>query len=258
MNWKNIKSFLIILFSLINILLIINTINLSKAYILSDSDISSAVLLLEKNNICIDKKIIPSSAKKYDNIHLTDLTFSDVSMMDKFDIIQSNDGNISIKFKIDETKNKKNSEKLILNILKENNFNIKDIKLYKKTSDGLKFEMKSFYDGLEIYDNHFDITINNDLAEFFGKWYTYDTEIINFAKKNNIVYATSALAEFISIRPETDKKITITDISIGYKSEQDNGTNNIKTITAVPCYRLTTDEGLVYYYNIRSGKFMTD
>ncbi len=258
MNWKNIKSFLIILFALINILLIVNTINLSKAYILSDADISSTVLLLEKNNISIDKKIIPSSAKKYDNIHLTDLTFSDENMMDKFNIVQSNDGNISIKFKTDEIKNQKNTEKLILNILKENNFNVKDIKLYKKSSDVLKFEMTSFYDGLEIYDNHFDITVNNDSIEFFGKWYTYDTEIINFAQKNNIVYATSALAEFISIKPDTDKKITITDISIGYKSEQDDSTNNIKTITAVPCYRLTTDEELVYYYNIRSGKFMTD
>ena len=56
MNWKNIKSFLIILFALINILLIVNTINLSKAYILSESDISNTVLLLEKNNINIDKK----------------------------------------------------------------------------------------------------------------------------------------------------------------------------------------------------------
>ncbi len=258
MNWKNIKSFLIILFTLINILLIVNTVNLSKAYILSDADISNTVLLLEKNNINIDKKIIPSSAKKYDNIHLTDLAFSDENMMDKFNIIQSNDGNIIMKFKSDEISNQKNTEKFIYGILKDNNFNVKDIKLYKKTSDGLKYEMTSYYDGLEIYDNHLDITVNDASIEFYGKWYTYDTEIINFAQKNNIVYATSALAEFISVKPDTDKKITITDISIGYKSLQDDSTNNIKTIAAVPCYRLTTDKGLVYYYNIRNGKFMTD
>ena len=118
--------------------------------------------------------------------------------------------------------------------------------------------MTTYYDGLEIYDNHLDVTINNDYIEFYGNWYTYDTEIINFAQKNNVVYATSALAEFISIKPDSDKKITIADISIGYKSEQDDNTKNIKTIAAVPCYRLTTDEGLVYYYNIRNGKFLTD
>ena len=257
MNWKNIKSFLIILFALINILLIINTINLSKAYILSDADISNTVLLLEKNNINIDKKIIPTSAKTYDNIHLTDLSFSD-NKMHKYNIVQSDDGKINIKFKSNDIINNKNTEKIIYNVLKENNFDTKDIKLRQSQSDALKFEMTSYFDKLEIYDNHFDITINEDTIDFCGKWYTYDTEIINFSQKNNIVYATSALAEFISIKPDTNKKITITDISIGYKSEQDDSTNNIKTITAVPCYRLTTDDGMVYYYNIRNGKFMTD
>lgn len=68
MNWKNIKTFLIILFLGINIFLAVSTVRMHGADRLTEQNINDAVALLGQNNIYIDKSLIPTVPANLDKI----------------------------------------------------------------------------------------------------------------------------------------------------------------------------------------------
>lgn len=254
MNWKNIKTFLIILFLGINVFLGISTVKMHGGDRLTEQNINDAVALLEKNNIYIDKSIIPTAPSDFDDIELSNPLFSDKSI-DKSLITKSDNDGICMRIPaITADINEKNAESKIRTILKQNKFKIKSIILTKMPDSDNKicYNMTSEHNGIKIFDNNMTITVDDGALLLSGTWYEYRSEsIISSGKKT--VHATSALIEFISARANDGKAVTINDISLGYHAAGPDNRKNVKTISAFPCYRLTTDTGMVYYYNIRNG-----
>lgn len=253
MNWKNIKTFLIILFLGINIFLAVSTVRMHGADRLTEQNIDDAVTLLAQNNIRIDKSIIPTVPANLDSIELFNPLFADKGI-DKSLITDSNDSGFTMRIPTDTSGiNEKNAESKIRTVLKNNKFKVKSIILSKVDGgDKITYNMTSEHNGIKIFDNSMTLTVEDGALVLRGTWYEYRSEaIISGGKKS--VHATSALIEFISAKPNDGTAVTVTDISLGYHAVSPDNRKNVKTISASPCYRLTTDTGTVYYYNIRDG-----
>ncbi len=253
MNWKNIKTFLIILFLGINVFLAVSTVKMHGADRLTEQNIDDAAALLEQNGIYIDKAIIPTVPASLDSIELSNPLFTDKSI-DKSLITDSSDSGFTVRIPADTSGiNEKNAESKISTVLKNNKFKVKSIILSRADGgDKITYNMTSEHNGIKIFDNSMTLTVDDGALILRGTWYEYRSESIVSGDKKS-VHATSALIEFISAKPADGKAVTITDISLGYHAASPDNRKNVKTISASPCYRLTTDTGMVYYYNIRDG-----
>ncbi len=248
MNWKNIKTFLILLFLCVNIFLITIFVNTHNARKLTDKNISETLILLENNNIKIDGQIIPRDAFFNNPVHLTDIYFSDI--LSSKNIIRDNN-QVIITLNIDEHKSTK-SETLIIQTLKKYGFDISNINI--KYFDG-SYTITSKFDEIPIFNNYMTATIQNQSLVLCGNWYTAKESYM--WQQASPSYATSALINFISCPyRNTQKTSVVTNIEYGYYAQSDNTTQNIKTILSSPCYRLTTDDGMMYYYSVIEGKFV--
>ena len=80
MNWNKLKTFLIVLFSALNIILIITM--LTKDYketVVPESTIQDTVDVLGKRGISIDRKIIPDRAKNMEGFMMQTIDFAHIS-----------------------------------------------------------------------------------------------------------------------------------------------------------------------------------
>lgn len=248
MNWNNIKTFLIFLFLAVNIFLIVISVNMHNASKLTDKNINETLILLEKNNIKIDEQIIPRNAYSNNSIHLTDIYFSDIISSQN---ISRDNNQVVIILNCDWPKSDI-SEKLILQTLKKYGFDISNIQI--TLFDG-KYIISSKFNDIPIFNNNLMVTHHDDKLVLRGNWYIAKDSYM--WQQSSQSYATSALINFVSCPyRNTDKTSVITNIEYGYYAQSDNMNQNIKTISSSPCYRLTTDDGMMYYYSVNEGKFV--
>ena len=254
MNWKNIKSFLILLFLCINVFLLIVIYNSHNAKELTDKNIEDAVHLLKSNNIIIDKDIIPKTAKSYSMLELSLISPTNSNSIDKSLISASDDGTISIA--IDELSSnigEQSNENTIKNMLKKHGFNKKNI-IIEAEPDGYYISEKT--NDMQVFNNRLKVSTQKEYITLNGLWYDCKVTDYGIATDTKTVYATSALIAFISEQTKKDKTVYITDISFGYYAVIDKNTSNAKSISALPCYRLTDNDNNIYYYNILDGSFV--
>ena len=250
LNWKSIKNYLLVLFALVNVFLIITTIQINNSEKLSDEDITSAVELLNKNNIIVDKSIIENTPSNKDTIHLTDIYYA--QGYENLDIIKTDDNRV--KFELNyKAENKKDTIENILATLKKNGFDTKNIKV-NKTGD--KYKLLYYVNDIQVFNNDMTLSVSNDKLLCEGIWYVYESKNTYTWQQTETTYATNALINLISL-PDRDvsKTINVTGIANGYYSGKDNINKSLKILSASPCYRLTTDEGILYY-SISDGKFI--
>ncbi len=248
MNWKNIKTFLIILFLLVNIYLIFLSANHNKASMISDDSINEAINLLENNNIKIDKNIIPRNSENNNPVHLTDIYFSTLFPAQS---IEQTENETKITLNYHGSDNLTNNKK-VLQTLKSYGIDVDEITV-SVNQNGLY--VTSRYNGIPIFNNMMKVDFSEDKIILTGNWYQAKNSYM--WKQTIPSYAISALISFISC-PYRNKQITttITDICYGYYAQTDNQSTDIKTISTSPCYRLTTDDGMMYYYSVIEGKFI--
>ena len=250
MNWKTIKTFLIILFLILNIFLIFLTFQMNNAKKISQNEVSEAIKLLEKNNIYVDKSIIPLLPCEANTINLTDIYYAQES----FEKISRNSNEIIIEIPY-VSNNKKSIKNNVINSLNKSGFDTDNIQI-EQIKDN-EFRIKYYINDMQVFNNNINIVINNDIMVLKGRWYIYDSDNAYNWEYSGSGYATSALINFIS-HPKRDssKKTTITDIDYGYYAGSESFNENYKIISSSPCYRLTTDDGMMYYYNISEGTFV--
>lgn len=244
MSWKNIKTFLILLFLFINIFLLVVTYKANNAKELSQSNINDTVKLLESNNIFINKNIIPKKSEEYGHIELSAIPHQEQSSESMF-----------IKITLSEKPTyytEGNFDEAIKKELKKYGFNTKNIIICKQNGE---YHISEKINDMHIFNNTLIFGYEEETAYLKGTWYDYQLydNYIDNVKKN--VYATSALISFIS-EYSGEKPISITDICFGYYAVIDKTTSNAKSISAAPCYRLTDSKGNLYYYNINVGSFV--
>ena len=246
MSWKNIKTFLILLFLCINVYLLIITYQSGNAKELTEGNIYDTWILLEKNGITIDKNIIPKNAPEYKNIELSPLDFDDKDSV-KYD----ENGVITIT--ADVIINEQNAAGVIKDTMQKSGLDTKNI-VVKKKHDG--YYVAETVGGMQIFNNILRVSIDSGKTVFKGIWYEYHMTDSYRTAETKAVYATSALIAFISEFAQNGSEITISDISFGYHAVTDRSTSNAKSISAAPCYCLTDINGKSYYYNILDTSFV--
>ena len=250
MNWKTIKTFSIVLFLILNVFLIILTYNMNNAKKISQSDINETITLLNNNNIKIDASIIPVLPSEENNINLTDIYY----LNDNITNIERTENELIIKIPY-YSDNKLSTQNNILKLLEKYNFDTENIQLH--TINDNQYKITYHINNMQVFDNNMILSLNNDNITLKGKWYIYESENAYNWEYSGSGYATSALINFIS-HPKRDesKTTTITAIDYGYYANADNFNKNYKIISSSPCYRLTTDTGMMYYYSISEGNFV--
>ena len=238
MSWKNIKTFLILLFLCIDIYLLAITYHSSHAKELTDDNIYSTWTLLGKNNIAIDKNIIPKQALSYETIELTSLT---------------EDVENSSAVTIDETAdiNSQDAETVIKTVLDKYGISTKNLVI--KEEDNTYYITETYRD-MRLFNNKLAAKAKDGRLTINGTWYNYKITDSTGSAEQSYVYATSALIAFIS--RHNGSETAITDITCGYYALTDQSTSNAKSISAAPCYRLTDKNDKIYYYNILDNSFI--
>jgi hypothetical protein len=130
------------------------------------------------------------------------------------------------------------------------------VQAVKKQKDGgytVAFSQR--YAKKDIFNVYITMTFTPQGLKFMkGYWLTPKKFT---SEKYPIRHVTSILINFIrnEDRPK-DKKVTITDISLGYRADTNDDVVNIKTAPAIPVWRITTDDGKVYYYEAMTGDYI--
>lgn len=254
MSWKNIKTFLIILFLCINILLLTVISNSHKAQNLTESNIDDTVALLKANNIEIDKSIIPKSVSEYSSVELLSITDYDNPSISSDYVSKDIDGNITITLPEGiSSSNTKNFEKKLKSILVKYGFNDKTVVVEKKSD---RYYVLEKIEDMQIYNNILKLDFNSNNIILSGTWYDHHISDSYKATDQKTVYATSALISYISEPNHSKDGTKLVDISFGYHALIDETNINAKSVSAAPCYCLTDDKGNSYYYNILEGSFV--
>ena len=255
MNWKTIKTFLIFLFLAVNIFLLATNYKSYTLAKLSDRTITDTLSLLEKNNIRVEASVIPRDAAELDNIQLTNLYYSIIAAPYKSAMMFTDNGTVSLTLPAEDIPTDKNDlSEYIKKNLSLHGFDIKNIEIRK--TDGV-YTLTYKVNKLPVFNNRMTVTLENNLLKLNGTWYVNEKESTYTGHAIGHIYATSPLTELISHPSRNpEETITITKIDTGYYADVSQGAENIKIVSASPCYRLTTDSEKVYYYSITDSKFI--
>ena len=239
MSWKNIKTFLIILFLGINIYLLFLTSNASRAKELTDHNIYETRTVLAKNHIAINTDIIPRYAVSYETVELSAYISNETAK----------NGDISICENIEF--DNQTAITVIKSILKKHGINTKNIVI---KSEGDIYYITENHGNMRLFNNKLTVTQKDGKTNINGTWFNHKSTDKSKSGEHSGIYATSALIAFIS--EYNGKETEITDITCGYYAFTDQSTSNAKSISAVPCYRLTDKKDNVYYYNVLDNSFI--
>jgi len=242
--------------------------------------VEDTIAVLNKNNIFVDKKLIPVRMKSmrklemYNSLQEVDLfaqailgggyhkTFNnnvyEFSKDSKTLIIEG------IKFNYyDYSPNnaindlsEKNVEAYAKKILSDIKIDYEDMavkNIEKKDNEYYSITLIPRYQGKEIYGCYIKMNISkNGLSYIEGYWLTPGKYVSDFLPVRSI---TGILIDFIgNFKNNYNKPITITDISIGFFVDTSMISTNLKTIEAEPVWQITTDDGNTYFYDTISGE----
>lgn len=257
MNWNKTKNFLIVLFSLINIYLIIQTsstvLNFKPTTKISKKSIDNTVNILSKNyGIEIDRNIIPINTVNLMNIDVKNIIYtSDFLKSDiDFDIegsVFSANKSVLINSKR-EAENE--AEKLLDNIgIRKGYYDIEfDENDYKKCKAVGKVA------NYIIYNNVINFEFGSKIMSVSGMWFIPQSKKVYSREKNR------KMAEITSVLIEAAPEIKannhnlISKIDYGYYVSLIDSNTVSKSASAVACYVLKTDNDSKYYYDALNGK----
>lgn len=262
MSWKNIKTFLIVLFLIINAYLVFSQYGFdfkseSKTYI-DEKSLSDTISIIKNNyNITVDNKLIPL---KVDNLGIIDVT--NIIYTDKFK-------NSGYKFKTNgalfeaeiETNtysyNELNAKEQILDILNdigiEKDFYNLDIKI---NDEGLVCMVHEILNPYPIFNGKIKAVFAPKKISLKGSWHIAQKDSHKKTQAApEMAKITGVIIDMASqVKKDSQKDIKITNIEYGYfVSSYDENTVS-KTSSAIPCYMLKSSDNIKYYYDALNGK----
>ena len=244
MNWEKLKTFLIVLFSIINIFLITMKIATSSENVsIPRSTISDTVSVLSKNNIKINESVIPDKVKNMD-----DITLKPVTMVDGFLPNDAYIDSMSFEFDSGTVISTQQELKKLLSSCKFKKYRV--LKGFSHKSAKIVQLIK----GYPIFDAELDIECKKDKTKISGAWFkaqTYPKKSLDSVSSATI---TGILIDFINNPARGEGEQTIKTIDYGYtvsKPENDN-----VLYTAVPCWKIELDNGEKFFYNARNGEYI--
>ena len=250
MNWSKVKTVLIIMFSLINIFLIIWNISINKEkYVVNEKTIKTAERLLEKRGISVPDGMIEEGIPDIrpvvvKNVMADEAKFlGDVlgSKYEKHENVFAN-GKRSVKI---EGNYFEIEEKISINTADEakewlTSLGI-DMKNTIKSEEKGKVEFISVYKGKEIFGSKITVVTGEKTAKATGSFFYV---IENTEKDADILHVTSVLPKLIQ---EGISDCSVLSIKTGYRVVTEG--EKFSEAGANPTYKILISDGREIFYN---------
>jgi|GEM_PF-2146781 len=283
MNWPRVKTILIILFLCINIFLLVDRLILIDRTITIDAEtVADTIEILKKNNVLIDKAIIPLKMSSMRKLEMQnpfpvpeslaqsilgndyEQAFSDETyhfLKDTKTLTIQGCKFAYVNHSPDEritNLNENTLEENVRDILKKFNMDneyarIKNV--VKQDNQHYLVTIGQEYKGKDIYGCYITMNIASEgLYSMEGYWLIPDSFIHESFPVRIITGILIDFADDMKLRNE--KQVTITDISTGYYVDTDMVSAKLKTVEAKPVWRISTDDGSFYLYDTINGELI--
>ncbi len=265
MNWKRIKTFLIVLFLIINVYLISTTSGIAILRVtpktrVEKETVSKTVKVIESNyGVDISEDKIPTEFVNLSNIDVTNFVFTENFEKKDYGFVQTESG-FECEFKTKTysyTENIAKSE--IISILSSLGIDQSIYKMkFKKSDHGLVCVISEYVSGYPIFDGRIYAEFTSSMIKMKGNWYLpQQTEVKQYESSERLHDITSVLIDCVSrVSGEKSEKYGIENIAYGYFVGYHDENVITKSASAIPCYMIETDFGYKYYYDAYNGKFL--
>lgn len=251
MNFSRAKSYLIVIFIIVNLFLIYHLVSMTKSDTISAQTVENTISILSKKEIKVNKELIKTTPDSLFYLNLEN------PLADKDAFINSLKGKVNITKEGFEfvPENKKTEFKYLLPSydaarqalahLKDCGFSGKYLECIGTLDMGKGVYKASFIQSFEGYD------IYNTSIDIFYK----EGEVLSASGIYYNIDSFSAPEESIRTQPEIlirfsgdiNEKCIVKSIESGYFTQPYE--NEYSMISALPCYKITTDNGNKYYYD---------
>lgn len=278
MDWSKSKTWLILLFLCINIFLLgyLLNINISTSYIDKDT-IEQTIAVLNRNDVSIDASLIPAKIPSIGTMEVTNaledprvladfVLGRSYSVSDSGKIFSKGSKQLSVAgdmiYYIDDAPEEhlgglapETAEKIATQRLSSYGFDLSNAKTNVSPQEDGSFlvRVEQTLEAVTLFDSWFEIQVSPDgIRSFEGSWFIPSGKKDFFDRNaTKVKLITSVLIDFLSdpTRPR-QQTMSIVDISLGYTTGA-KGTFH-KEVTAMPVWRITTDDGRIYLYDARS------
>ncbi len=263
MSWKHIKSFLIILFIIINIYLLLSTYGLgfrkkNMSYT-NPNAIKDTISIIKKNyNIFIDSKLIPTKVSNLPIVDVTNIIYTDKFKNSKYDFkIRGSVFEADIKsntFSYNETNAREQFQKILSDIgIEKESYKL----TVSKTDRGLICTADETMNPYPIFNGRITASFSPSDINLKGKWHIAPGENNDKNINQEMTDITGVIIDLADKISRSDgSRINITDISYGYYISSYDENSASKSSSAIPCYMLCADDGSKYYYDALTGKLL--
>ena len=262
MNWPRVKTILIFLFLLVDIILlasiIVPSVSLSR---IPQETINNTVEVLAKRGIEISPESIPSRRENMGIVELYNLwpdrqalagkllgeaeTIDGITFKEGTKTLTLDDS--GLKYENTNTENKPAFELIEMGI------NVRD-SVYEEGEDSLR--LWQTVDRKKLFESEIYASKEGNRVSVSGYWIFSDRE--NGVIKNTpdtLLDVTGVLIDFIN-NPLRDAEVKITSVEIGYSAGRIYRDVEHKLVSVSPAYKISTETGAYYMYDALSGNFL--
>lgn len=259
MSWKRIKTFLIILFLIINLYLFFSNDNIRlKSETEFDNEyLSKTVQLINKNfNIEINDDIFPSEIENLKMIDVDNIMFSQ-TFKKNIKYTESGSG-FCIQYSTNTVSYSENNARTEMeSFLSKMGIDNDSYKLsFENSDDGLVCIADEYINGYPLFSGKIKAVFSSKKIDITGQWYINKSDSLKEADTSVKMADISGVLIDASSLAASDSSLSaksFTDFSYGlYVASYDENVIS-KTATAVPCYMIVTDVGSIYYYDAVNG-----
>ena len=262
MSWKNIKTFLIILFLLINIYLIFSHYGFEfkqhgKTYIDKET-LDDTISIIQNNyNIYLNKNLVPLKTDNLGIIDASNIIYTPDFKDSGYDF-KTSGASFETNIPTDIISyNEENAGALVHKFLADMNIDTENCEIIMKKGDsGITCTINELLGPYSIFNGKIKMVFTAKNMNVKGSWYTANKNSLNDSEKPaKMSDITGVIVDMASSIANSDgTQVKIIDIDYGYYVSYYDENSVIKSSSAIPCYLLKDDKGCKYYYDALNGK----
>lgn len=262
MSWKNIKTFLILLFLIINVYLIVSTRGIlfkkqGMTYFNKNTVLDTAKVIKNNYNVILPNDVVPTKIPNLRNIDVTNIIYTDAFKKSGYEFkINGASFILSVKtntFSYNEQNAETEFKKITASLgIMDNSY---QLEIYK-SDKGLICEANQRISDYTLFNGQIKAIFTSNKIQINGIWYItdlYDEETLSGTSKmtdiSGILIDVAA-----SCGNSTQKGVILESVEYGYYVTSYDKNAVSKSSSAIPCYMVKTDDGLKYYYDASNGK----
>lgn len=262
MSWKNIKTFLIILFLIINMYLIFSHYGFDlklpgKTYV-NEKTLDDTVSIIKNNyNVTLDKKIVPTKTDNLGIIDASNIIYTEAFKKAGYNF-KTKGSSFEGEIPTDAVSyNEENARLLIDEFLKTVGIEEETYEInMKKDDSGIVCIAEEKLGPYSIFNGKIEFVFAPKKMKVTGSWYiANEGSLDETTKPSKMTDITGVIVEMAGNAFRSDgNEVKIIDIDYGYYVSYYDENSVIKSSSAIPCYVLKDDNECKYYYDALNGK----